>query len=632
MTRKLSTAIPAALVALLLAALVAPPAAAQPDPGQAVGSDFSGGFRFGYRLVDIEGAERKYKEDVDLDEGPRLFGLDLHFVPREGPLAGRIDRFDLDISNLGGDPFETLRLDIARHDAFDFSWTRTKSSYFYEDLLVPPGTGSVSQSSGGDFHHFDFERVRDRASLSVPVSSIATVHLGMNRYTRRGESTTTLDLSRDEFELDRPIDESLNDFSAGVEIKFDRFTVTVEEGIRDFENHFDQFLPGASLGENPTNQTRLDFFHLEQPYDLSSNEHRVRLVARPTGQWLIRAAATLLDFDLDLSAEERAQGIDFAGRPFNTELFGDGEIDGDGALFDFDATYLLNERWAVVFGGHRRDRDQEGDFLFGPDLHLGQWDVSTTGAEAGLEWATTNELTLAAGVRWEERDVEHAVGIGALGEREEESTEHTGFFASAGWRPASGLRLTAELDTSTYDDPFSLAAPTDRMRYRVRAEMPFAGAWSVIAAVTGNDAENDDSGWDASTMRWDARVRYSVPTLQASLGYGQHDVERQIDQLVFFGAATRLFPIDYEADSDFLDARVEWRPVTEWVVGATALLYENDGSFAVERDDLRVWAERLFAPGWSVGGTYRLVDYQEGTFRLDDYEADVVELFLGWRW
>lgn len=631
MTRRTRTFMPALLAALLLAVLVAPPIAAQTDTGSDAGSDFAGGFRLGYRLVDIDGAERKYREDIDLEEGPRLFGLDLHYVPREGPLVGRIDRFDLDISNLGGDPFETMRLDVARTGAFDLSWTRTRSSYFYEDLLVPPGTGNVSQSTGGDFHHFDFERVRDRASLSVPVSALATVHLGLNRYTKRGESTTTLDLSRDEFELDRPIDESLNDFSAGVELKFDRFTVTVEEAIRDYENHYELFLPGASQGENTTNQTRLDFYFLDQPYDLDSQEHRVRLVARPTDRWLIRAAATLLDFDADIEADERLGGIGFNGLPLDGQTFGDGEITGDGALFDVDATYLLSDQWAVIAGAHRRQRDQEGDLLFGSERFLGQWDVSTTGADLGLEWAPTTALTVSGGVRWEERDVEGAVGTDTLGPRETETTEHTGFFVTGGWRPANGLRLTAELDTSSYDDPYTVAAPTDRLRYRLRAQMPLPGAWSVVASVTGTEVENDQVDYDTSIMRWDGRVRYSLPTLQASLGFSHHEIDRNVDQIVLVGAP-RLYAIDYQAEADFLDLHVEWRPVTAWTVGAMALLYDNDGSFAVERDDLRLWAEYGFADNYSLGGAYRTVDYQEGSFRLDDYEADVVELYLGWRW
>lgn len=626
MTRRTRTLVPALLAASLVAALVAPPIAAQGSSD--AGSDFSGGFRLGYRLVDVDGAERKYREDIDLEEGPRLFGLDLHYVPREGPLVGRIDRFDLDISNLGGDPFETMRLDVGRTGAFDLSWTRTRSSYFYEDLLVPPGTGSIPQSTGGDFHHFDFERVRDRASLSVPVSSLATVHLGLNRYTRKGESTTTFDLSRDEFELDRPIDESLNDFSVGVELKLPRFTVTVEEAFRDYQNHYETFLPGASEGENPNNLTRLDFYFLDQPYDLESREHRVRAVARPTDRWLIRAAATLLDFDMDIEAHERFQGVGFNGLPLDSESFGSGRIEGDGALFDVDATYLLSDSWAIVAGAHRRQRDQDGDLLFGGERLRGQWDVSTTGVDAGLQWAPSTALTLSGGVRWEERDVEHGVGVGP---REKRTTDHTGLFLSGGWRAATGLRLTGEVDTSSYDDPFTVAAPTDRLRYRLRAEVPLPGPWGLVASVNGTEAENDEVDYDTSVVRWDARVRYSLPTLQASLGFSHHEIDRNVDQIVLVGTP-RLYPIDYRAEADFLNAQVEWRPVAAWTVGAMALLYDNDGSFAVERDDLRLWVERRFAAGYSVGGTYRTVDYQEGTFRLDDYEADVIELFLGWRW
>ena len=68
-----------------------------------------------------------------------------------------------------------------------------------------------------------------------------------------------------------------------------------------------------------------------------------------------------------------------------------GEIEGDGALFDVDATFLLTDSVAIVFGANSRQRDQQGDFTFGPDRNLGEWDVSTTGLDAGLEWAATNE-------------------------------------------------------------------------------------------------------------------------------------------------------------------------------------------------------------------------------------------------
>ena len=44
---------------------------------------FFGNFKFGYRIVDTSGADFKYKEDINLDDGVRLFNFSLHYTPSE---------------------------------------------------------------------------------------------------------------------------------------------------------------------------------------------------------------------------------------------------------------------------------------------------------------------------------------------------------------------------------------------------------------------------------------------------------------------------------------------------------------------------------------------------------------------
>jgi len=41
---------------------------------------FNGNFRIGYRMVDTSGANFKYKEDINLDTGLRLFNFSLHYL------------------------------------------------------------------------------------------------------------------------------------------------------------------------------------------------------------------------------------------------------------------------------------------------------------------------------------------------------------------------------------------------------------------------------------------------------------------------------------------------------------------------------------------------------------------------
>jgi hypothetical protein len=80
---------------------------------------FYGNFMFGYRFVDTSGAETKYKEDINLDYGLRLFNFDLHYMP-DGNLKKLFDRIDINVYNFGGDPFESFGLLIQKYGKYKF--------------------------------------------------------------------------------------------------------------------------------------------------------------------------------------------------------------------------------------------------------------------------------------------------------------------------------------------------------------------------------------------------------------------------------------------------------------------------------------------------------------------------------
>ena len=53
-----------------------------------------GNFMFGYRMVDTSGSPYKYKEDINLDKGARLFNFSLHYAPTETCLLYTSDAAD----------------------------------------------------------------------------------------------------------------------------------------------------------------------------------------------------------------------------------------------------------------------------------------------------------------------------------------------------------------------------------------------------------------------------------------------------------------------------------------------------------------------------------------------------------
>ncbi len=615
------------LIGLLL---LAAPLRAQEDGA------FEGGFQIGFRSVDVSGSQDKYDEDIDLDDGPRLFRLDIDYIPVE-EMRGFADKITLDVNNFGGDPFESMSLSIEKYGRFDFNYDRRKSNYFYKDTILPIDlAGDPALARAGDFHQWDFDRVHDKADFKVWVGDNATFNFGMNRYTRRGQSTTTLDIARDEFEFDRPIGESLNDYAGSFSYSWDKVTLVLEERVRDFENSIHLFLPGRSLGEDPLDPTVLDFYFLDQPYDFTSNDHIVRLVARPNSKLLVRAQVDLQSMDLDLRVGEEGEGVNFDGQPLTIEGSGAGGVNRDMDLFDLDISYRVNSRWALTLGARQQTLDQEGDLTFNGGPSTGDFDIDTTSLDFGAQVHLSNTVTAAAGIRQETRDIDSRWEIPGEDHTTRVETDQTGFYANVGWVPVKDCRVHFELEDSSFDDPFTLTAPTDRQRYKVRGQYKMSNGFSVLGSYTMTDLENNDSGWDSSSEQLNVRLGYHHNKLQASLGFSTIDVEREIDQTAitvgFGGGAELFFPINFAADSEFLDARLRYDASDRVAFGGDFRLYENSGSFGIERDDYRGWVEFAVAESYLVHLGYRTIDFDETGFDFDDYDADIAEISFGYRW
>jgi len=617
--------------ALLLAALplTAVLLAVSPGTARAQGDDdgFSGSFLIGVRSVDVNGAERKFREDLDLEDGPRLFEFRLNLAPEGGLGGGVADRVYLDASNLGGDPYETFAFGLEKRDAYDFRYDRRVSHYFYEDLILPPELANVRGSTGGDFHHFDFERVLDRAGLDLDLTSAAKLHFGFDRFTKVGTGSTTLDLSRDEFELERVFDESLSDYYGSFEYAWDKVTLVLEERYRDYTNLVEIFAPGQTEGENP-GPAIIDFYFLDQPYDLTGYRHTARVIARPTPRFDLVVSASLDDAELEVDASERSAGLAFNGLPFATDVAGAGEIQRDTEWYDVDLTYRLTDRVALVAGAHRRDLDQDGELTFDV-AGTGRWEIQTTGADVGLEFLVSPTLSVGGGVAVENRDVDFVWSADAEVVEEREKTDREGFFASLSWRPTSAFRLTATAEDNSFDDPFTLASPTDRRRYRVTGRYNWGNGFFASGVYQLVDFENGNSGWTADSDRLALRVGYGREGLDLSLGLATGEVNREIDQLV---NGTVLFPIDYQADTDMFDGRVRYAVNDRWAFGGSFRVYDNKGSFALTHDDYRAFVEVNCPAGYLARVGYRMVDYDEDRFDFDDYDADIAEFAIGYRW
>ncbi|HVS15575.1 MAG TPA: MtrB/PioB family outer membrane beta-barrel protein [Thermoanaerobaculia bacterium] len=615
---------------LALAAALAIPGALAAAPADSNSDGVTGSFTLGWRDVSVGGKETKYRQHVNLQEGARLFGLDLDYRPERG----FADRIELRADHLGGDPFENLSLKVRRYGDYAFEYTRNRSEYFYEDLLIPPEEASVPQATGGDFHHFDFDRVRERASLDVTLDPRSKLLVAFDRFSKTGESTTTLDIQRDEFEFDQPIDETMDGISVSYTRSWDKATLLLSERIQKYDNAREIFLPGASPGENTANATVLDFYFLNQPTEIDAQRHSAQLTARPTAKLDLNFALSLEGLELDSEPTERSAGTGFNGQPFTTDLGGSFQLDRDIQIFDFDVHYLLNDRVALVGGVRHSDLDQDGFGFFGATDSFSDWSIETLSLEAGVEVAVSSDLTVTVGGRQEERDVVLAAFEDA-GEviAEDVSTDHTGFFASLGWKPTSAVKVRAEIENSSFDDVFNRTHATDRQRLRLQAQWrPESGPYvqgTYLATRTENDEQGNTNPYNADYDSLSLRAGLRRDGFEGSIGYSFVEIQRDVVRVVNNGAF--IFPIFFEADSDFFDARFRWNAAQRLVLGGDLRLYENDGQFPMERDDFRIYVDYELDRGYLVHLGLRTIDYEENLRGLNDYDADIVEIGVGYR-
>jgi hypothetical protein len=217
---------------------------------------FSGDFLFGFRMVDTSGpgADYKYKEDINLRRGARLSNFNLSYQPDNG-LKNLFDRLDVRVLNLGGDPYESISVSLQKYGRYQMQFDRRKSNYFYSDL--------TQMESGGlyDLHTFDFDRVHDSGTAKVQLTKAISFYFDFNRYTKKGVSTTTLDVNRAEFEFDKPVQEDSREFAFGIDARFGRTSVVLEEKLLDYKNENSYFLPGyADGGPDADYPSSLNYF------------------------------------------------------------------------------------------------------------------------------------------------------------------------------------------------------------------------------------------------------------------------------------------------------------------------------------------------------------------------------------
>jgi len=587
----------------------------------------TGTFQFGYRMVDTEGALSKYKEDFNLERGIRLFNLNLHYSPTE-KLQKLFDRLDLTVYNFGGDPFESFGLSVQKIGLYKFQYDRKKSTYFYDDETLAGGVPY-------DHHTFDFVRYIDSAVLTVNVNKYVSLYMNYDRYTKEGESVTTFDINRIEFEFDKPVKERSKTTAIGLDFHIKRYSLLLESKKGRYSNENSLFLPGvADGGAGARYPSSLDYFVINQPYNLETDTFTVKLSANPFDNLIISGSGQWNTQDMILSFSEGAIGVDYLDRCFEYAWQGAGEFERKFSLMEADLTYLLFNKVALVGAVRYNDFEQSGSMTIGNSMESQDIGYDTIAIEGGLQFSLSSKFTITGGYRWEEREL---VGLETV--EFETETSRNGFFGNLKADLFKGFSLTLDYQDGNVENPYTLIGPTAYSRFRTTAKYR-SGGLTLSTTFLTKRSESDvfgQSAWASDRDQFNFRIGYHADTFGVSLGYSTINVQHDATRSIWYppawsgGPGTFAWTIDYDGKSTVLDGSVSFAISDNFHIGAYYNSYKNEGFWEISRTMLKGYVEYTFNNGLNASVGYRSVDY-EGNSSADTYKANIIELSFGYRW
>ncbi len=213
------------------------PAAAAESPVPDGESWLTGSIDFGYRWrTDIAGNPNVYRSIVNLGSGPKLLGTDFKITD---PKHRLFDTLETRAYSWGGEPYQTLQVNIRKQRVYDLQGAYRDFAYFNNlpSFANPLLARGIYQSQRA----FDLRRKLSSFELDLRPGSRIIPYVAYERASGFGNGVTTLVTDANEYAVPTRIDEVMNNFRAGSRFEFRRFHATVEQGGTLFDDRQNVF-------------------------------------------------------------------------------------------------------------------------------------------------------------------------------------------------------------------------------------------------------------------------------------------------------------------------------------------------------------------------------------------------------
>jgi hypothetical protein len=445
----------AVLLGMALAATVArADDAAPPAPDRwAYDSTISAGYRF----TDVSGSEERYRSDVDLRQGPRLFLFSLDGTSPDAEKTP-LDRFHLEVDTPGDEPASYFQLTAADKRRWDFraDFSRMRWDYDLPQLWEDPVPGNRDTV---DLHQWNEIRTQGHADLTVHLpNDLPTIRAGYRLYERDGGSQSTAFVPDDggnDFRLNAPVYSVANVGVLGTDFKWLATDWSLTQEYRVVDRRFDATRPVFTngLGLDPASGVVLDAYDRRRGDHVSEPVTTVRLRHEFGDDLDVDGAYLYSHAELSDGVANRTRTVT-SGTPATTATSpytgtASGKVDTQvadlgssyrlGHGVTLHATYRFNER--------SQDTNLAADTTSGPLLLDTGYHVRWNSLTGDLQYEPGAGVTLRAGVRYAHRDVNLAVA------NEKQGSDYIGAIADARWRPRREVDLFVRYENVQIDDP-----------------------------------------------------------------------------------------------------------------------------------------------------------------------------------
>ncbi len=487
---------------------------------------------FGYRWLDLEGDSNMYRTQLNERSGPFIHSLTMTSNDFDGPAGSLLDRFRLDMSDLGNTPAGALRLEADRDGVYRLRVNFRHSDAF--SALPAFANPFLAQGIVPGQHTYNRTRRLFDSDLELLTGRAVVPFAGFTYGSLEGPGTTTYHLGFDEFRLAQALKETDRELRVGASFHSSIFAGTVTQGWRRFTGRETfTLLPGAGAGNNldaifgkqltASDITRSDRTRGSTPF---TNAYVTATLPART-----KIIANYVHFNADANGSESEDatgnfvnfnlGRFFTGSSVTSTAHATNTTWRGGARIETE----LGEGLDAFAGFQREHRNLEGtaliDTLFLNTVTLGGADpkniLQTLQTVNSIE---RNEDTLNAGaaarnlgpfavraeLRQTKQDVtldESEAEIVVPGSQGGEFTRRIHTWDLSGTYAKNGLLIGASYRKDDADAPIFRTDYLNRDRYRLRTA--WTAPWKNFRI--GATAERTTEGNDDQSIGYNARIR-----------------------------------------------------------------------------------------------------------------------------